>query len=162
MRVTIIPEDKVVIVDGVAAILGTLEADENIHAIQWNGDYGTIEYKVGAAARFIDISIVEPFVTAHTDEIEKKSTDTIVDEPVIQTPKVLSCSPWQIRKALNYLNLRQAVEATVSVSNDQTIKDGWEYATSFVRTDPFVVLLGSQLGKTDAELDALFELAVTL
>lgn len=92
--------------------------------------------------------------------------DLYVNGVFIQAPKPekapIRVSPWQIRKALNQLNLRQAVEATVAFSNDQTIKDGWEFATSFVRTDPFVVLLGSQLGKTEAELDALFELAATL
>lgn len=81
-----------------------------------------------------------------------------------QKPEVapIKVSPWQMRKALNQLNLRQAVEATVSFSNDQTIKDGWEFATSFVRNDPLVITLGSQLGKTEAELDALFELAASL
>jgi hypothetical protein len=42
-------------------------------------------------------------------------------------PPVYTCSPWQIRKALNQLNLRQAVEDAVAASTDLTLKDGWEF-----------------------------------
>lgn len=78
-------------------------------------------------------------------------------EPVV----VPAVSPWQIRKALNQLGLRQAVETAVA-SAAQDIKDGWEFATTFNRADPLVVAMGQALGKNDAELDALFLLAATL
>jgi len=79
--------------------------------------------------------------------------------PVIIPP--ISVSPWQIRKALNQVNLREAVELAVKAA-DQTTKDAWQYATSFVRDDPLVVSLGLTLGKSEEELDILFELASTL
>jgi hypothetical protein len=74
---------------------------------------------------------------------------------------ILIVSPWQIRKALNATGLRAAVEAAVALG-DITIQDAWNHATEFVRTDPLVSALGYTLGKTDQELDALFELASTL
>ena len=74
---------------------------------------------------------------------------------------ITTVSPWQIRKALNTMSLRDAVESAV-LASDQTTKDAWQYATEFVRTDPLVSALGYTLGKTDEELDALFELAATL
>lgn len=157
MRVTIIPEDKVVIVDGVAAILGTLEADENIHAIQWHGDYGTIEYKVGAAARFTDVSIIGPFVTAHADDVAK-----VVAAPQPQEPTSFACSPWQMRKVLNAFALRQVVEDAVAASEDQTVKDGWEFATEFRSNDPLVLALGAAVGKTEAEVKDLIHYAASL
>jgi hypothetical protein len=53
-------------------------------------------------------------------------------------------------------------EEAVANSGDITIKDGWEFATAFVETDPFVIGLGQALGKTPEELHQVFELAMTL
>ena len=73
----------------------------------------------------------------------------------------MTCTPWQIRKALNAMSLRAAVEGGVAAS-DQTTKDAWQYATEFCRLDPLLISLGVALGKTAEELDALFELALSL
>lgn len=80
--------------------------------------------------------------------------------PALAPP--ITVSPWQLRKALNQLGLRAQVEQAVADVGDQNLKDGWEFATQFVRTDPFVVSMGQALGKTDADIDALFALAATL
>lgn len=78
------------------------------------------------------------------------------------TPEVFVCTPWQIRKALNAMNLRQDVEAAVLASPDQSLKDGWEFATAFRSDDPFVVQMGAALGKTEAETLELIKMAATL
>jgi hypothetical protein len=83
-----------------------------------------------------------------------------LDVPV--TSNIPPVSAWQIRKALNQLNLRDMVEAAVAGSGDQTIIDGWEYAGEFSRNDPLVVSMGMALNLTDADLDGLFNLANTL
>ena len=77
-------------------------------------------------------------------------------------PPVYTCSPWQIRKALNAQTLRNAVESAVAASNDQSLKDGWEFATEFRSDDPFVINIGAALGKTPAEITALIQYASTL
>lgn len=79
---------------------------------------------------------------------------------VVQKP--ISVTPWQIRKALNQIGLRSAVESAVSASSDQSLKDGWEFATEFVENSPFVVSMCAALGKTDAERHELFVLAKSL
>jgi hypothetical protein len=86
-----------------------------------------------------------------------------VAEPadVIPTPEIV-VSAFQIRKALNQLNLRTLVENAVAASSDIELKDGWEYATEFYRNNSLVVNLGLVLGKTPEELDSIFELAKTL
>lgn len=71
-------------------------------------------------------------------------------------------TPWQIRKALNQLGLREVVESAVAASSDQDLKDGWAVATEFNRLSPLVINMGAALGKTDAELDALFTLGASL
>lgn len=81
---------------------------------------------------------------------------------VIEIPApVVTVSAWQIRKALNQLSLRDLVEDAI-VAADQDTKDAWEYATEFERNHPLVLSLGTALGKTGAELDAIWALAVTL
>ncbi len=46
MKITVVPEDKTVIVDGVAASeIDMSGVDEHIHAIQWQDDKGEIEWK---------------------------------------------------------------------------------------------------------------------
>ena len=74
----------------------------------------------------------------------------------------LSVTPWQIRKALNAIGLRESVEAAVVASNDITIKDGWEFATEFREDDASVIGLGAAMGKTSAEMHGVFLLAKSL
>jgi hypothetical protein len=74
----------------------------------------------------------------------------------------ISVSAWQLRKALNQLGLRAAVEAAVTSSTNQDLKDGWSYAGTFNSDDPLVVAMGTALGKTPSQMLALFELASTL
>ena len=71
-------------------------------------------------------------------------------------------SPWKIRKALNALGLRQAVEDAVTQTSEQAIKDGWQFATEFRSDDPFVLALGQAVGQDAAQIRELFELAQTL
>lgn len=75
---------------------------------------------------------------------------------------ISSCSPWQMRKVLNQLGLRQVVEDVISASTDQTLKDGWEFATEFRSDDPFVINMGAALGKSEEETRDLISLARTL
>lgn len=77
-------------------------------------------------------------------------------------PTIYTCSPWQIRKALNAQGLRAAVESAVAASTDQALKDGWEFATEFCSNSPFVIDMGVALSKSPAEVTALIKYASTL
>jgi len=72
----------------------------------------------------------------------------------------ISCGPLQIRKALRAAGLHQQVVDYISASDDE-VKEGWEYASEFKRLDPWVLAVQVALGKTDEEVDAIFELALT-
>lgn len=72
------------------------------------------------------------------------------------------CSPWQMRKALNAAGLRSTVEAAVAASADQTMIDGWEFATEFRSDDPMVLAMGASIGKTPAETRDLIDMARAL
>lgn len=45
MKFTIIPDDKTVIIDGLGYSPLAFKIDGNIHAVQWYGEFGEIEYK---------------------------------------------------------------------------------------------------------------------
>ena len=83
----------------------------------------------------------------------------IVRQPGPPPPLVVSA--WSFRKALNRLGLRAQVDAAL-VNADQDTKDGWAIATEYWSTDPLILAMTAALGKTEAEMLQVFELAGTL
>jgi catalase (peroxidase I) len=82
--------------------------------------------------------------------------------PSIEDPRVdMKCTAYQIRQALSAVGLRDQVEAAVA-AGDQALKDAWQYAQTFERLHPKIVQIGVALGQTDAQLDDLFTLGMTL
>jgi len=87
----------------------------------------------------------------------------VIESDIVPNPsKVVSCSAWQIRKALNALNLRAIVEDNVEASDNQELKDGWKHASIFFNNDPFVIQMGLSIGKTNEEVTNIIEYANTL
>jgi hypothetical protein len=75
-------------------------------------------------------------------------------------PVPFSVTPWQMRRALNQLGLRSAVEAAVA-GTDQDTRDGWDYALEIRRDNPLISGLAAGLGLTTSQVDDLFRLAYT-
>ena len=90
--------------------------------------------------------------------VEDGGTALPSDTPAVVIPSI---SPRQIRMALTRVNLRAYVEAAVA-SGDTDLKDWWEFSTSFERLNPQVIAMGTALGQTAEELDALWLLGSTL
>jgi hypothetical protein len=68
MRVTIIKDMNRVNVDGVARTVDLAALDPNIHAVQWDGAKGHIEYKNHSPEEILsDISAYQAFIDAWTD-----------------------------------------------------------------------------------------------
>jgi len=89
---------------------------------------------------------------------DRAADDAEIQEAIIPA----TCTPWQIRKALNALGLRQQVEDAVAESEVQEVKDGWEFATSFRSDDPFVLGIAQAIGKDEAEVADIIRHARTL
>jgi hypothetical protein len=71
----------------------------------------------------------------------------------------------QARLALAQENKLQLVEDAIALipePDKTTISIEWEYASTVERLSPWIDIMASALGMTDVEMDALFELAVTL
>ena len=82
------------------------------------------------------------------------------EDPAPSVP-IAPVSPRQIRQALTRATLRSAVETAIA-SGDQDTKDWWEFATQFERQHPMVVAMGKSMKQTDAQMDALWQLAASL
>lgn len=67
MRLTIVPDDRCIIKDGEPLVFD-FAAPAGWHAVQWYGDYGTIEHKIGGAEYIDDEAIVQPFADAYAEE----------------------------------------------------------------------------------------------
>lgn len=103
------------------------------------------------------------FVSA-PDEVQRGwlfdgASYTAPPAPPAQVPQ--SISPRQIRQALTAAGLRASVEAAVAAGS-QDLKDWYEFATAFERTNANVIAMGAALGVTDAQLDALWTLGSSL
>lgn len=85
-------------------------------------------------------------------------TVTYEDQPSI-VPQVVT--PRQARLALLGAGLLDQVEAAVEAAGGAT-KITWEYATEILRHDPLIVSIGSALGLTSEQIDALFRSASQL
>ena len=67
-RITIVPDDNIVIVDGEARQVSMVGIDPKIHAVQWFGAAGEIEYNDGRAhAPITDITPFQIFITRWND-----------------------------------------------------------------------------------------------
>ena len=92
--------------------------------------------------------------------LEEGNTPEPADVQPVEIP-ILSCTPWQIRKALNAAGLREAVESYVaSGQSTQDERDAWEFANEFCEDNPLLVNAAAMLGITD--LHAFIEDAQTL
>jgi len=73
----------------------------------------------------------------------------------------MTCTPRQMRLALLQLGDLDAVEAVVAAAG-QDVRIQWEYSTLFERSHPAWDALVGGIGKSPADVDALFALAATL
>ena len=73
----------------------------------------------------------------------------------------MTCTPRQARLALDSRGLLQAVEAFVATGSAQ-LQIEWQYATEIKRIWPPVAEFAVANDISDEDLDALFELAMTL
>lgn len=82
-------------------------------------------------------------------------------EPAPDPRETMTCGPLQLRRALRQTGDYAAVVAAIGQADEET-QEAWEYASEIRRLDPMIEAMRQALGKTAEEVDAIFELAVTL
>lgn len=70
---TIVKDDKFVSIDGVGLNLDAVDLPANVHAIQWDGSTGHIEYNDGTANE--TISSIDAYSTITNDHATKKAAN---------------------------------------------------------------------------------------
>ena len=83
----------------------------------------------------------------------------VITEPVILVPQVVSRAQFIL--ALLQIDLLDEVEAAIAAA-DRATQINYEERLEFGRSFPLIGSMAAVLGKTDAEVDALFVLAATL
>lgn len=78
-----------------------------------------------------------------------------------EKPASVVLTPRQFLQALTKAGLRAAVEAAVAAGS-QDLKDWYNRATEFESTHPVLLVMAQTLGKTKADVDALFQMGATL
>lgn len=98
-----------------------------------------------------------PEYQAYSEWLQKGNGPEVIQDAE-DAPRI-TVSAWQIRKALNVMGLRAAVEAAVAGSGDIELQDGWQYAVAFESDHALIASMGAALGKSPEEMLALFRLA---
>jgi hypothetical protein len=80
--------------------------------------------------------------------------------PSIPSPP-LTCTPYQFKAALIQLGLYTQAQAAVAAGS-QLIQLAWAESQIFVEDDSTITAMAAALGKTSADIHALFVLAKTL
>ena len=99
-------------------------------------------------------------VAEYEDELAEITAHYVPLPPA--PPPVLIATKYKFRLALLELGLFDDIESFVAATEDHRVKIAWQYADVYQSDDPLAVGLGYALGKTDAEIRAVFELANTL
>ena len=68
----------------------------------------------------------------------------------------------QMLTALHRVGLLATIKAAVAASGDIELQIAFDESQEFQRNNPFLASMAAALGKTDAEIDAVFALAATL
>lgn len=104
-----------------------------------------------------------------TVELLVEVTQDLIDQIeaiVPPTPPVPDVTPRQIRLALLnsgvlLTDIENAINTLPEPQKTQALI-AWEYSTAFQRNNPFVLSIGTMLGWSDEQIDALWALAATL
>lgn len=91
-----------------------------------------------------------------------RETWRMIEVPIEHRRAMMVVSRFQARAALHLAGLLPSVEALMAGDVDPIAKLAWEDAQEFKRMSPTILALSQSLGLTDAQLDALFDAAMSI
>ena len=98
---TIIKDDNNIAKDGVWRVIDCSVLASNVHAVQWNGSTGHVEYNDGTVNETIsDISAYDSLVTAWTNAAPVELSEA-------QVADLLASKSYDIRREHNYATLAE-------------------------------------------------------
>ena len=110
-KITIVPEDGMVLVDGVFRGDMNLSVDPNIHAIHWDGTKGVIEYKDKPEEDIDDITPYMPLVAQQAAEIQTETDEaaTIAAEREAELEAIIAAA-FEANEAVRGIPLSATVK----------------------------------------------------
>jgi hypothetical protein len=83
---------------------------------------------------------------------------------LLTPPKTTQVTLWQARTVLRAHSLFDAVDAYIEAHKVDIpqLYEVWNYGNAVSRTSPLIISIGSQLGLTDEQIDAMFQEAASL
>lgn len=164
MKLTIIPADGAVYVDGKAVSgLRLVEIPANVRALQWESNAGWLEFNDGNSnAPVLELPAwAIGAVQSKTDyEAGQAAADAqrLIDMANQPPSPPRTVSRAQFLLALLEIGLLDEVEAAIEQA-DRATQINYRERLEFERDYPLIATMAAVLGKTDAEIDALFVLA---
>lgn len=102
--------------------------------------------------------VVQTDLAEYVAFLQADGTPTPLQDPPDPLPRI-EVTAWQLGQALAADGLLEQVEQLVESSNNALIQFGWRRAPTFYSDQQFTLMIGLQLGKTPADMHALFQRA---
>lgn len=156
MRISIVIPDNVVVIDGVARQVDCSGVEPDLHAVQWYGKHGEVEY-AGAKRRNVIITDLEPYASLIT-----QWEQWTPPPPGIPTaPTVVS--RFQAKAALHQAGLLEQIQALMAdPATPFLTRLAWEEAQEFSLDSPALQAAAAALGIDAESLSMFFVSAATI
>lgn len=96
------------------------------------------------------------------DDVQNLREPTAAELIVIARGKIPPVTRRQMLTALHRAGLLATIKAAVASSGDIELQIAFDESQEFQRDNAFLAAMAAALGKTDAEVDAIFALAASL
>lgn len=109
-------------------------------------------------------SIEAPYFLVMEDRTRRAATQDEIDAATIAAARaaIKPVTRRQMLTALHRAGLLATIKGAVAASGDIELQIAFDESQEFQRSNPFLATMAQALGKTDAEVDAIFALAATL
>lgn len=106
----------------------------------------------------------EPYYLVFEDGSRRLATQDEIDAATIAAARaaIKPVTRRQMLTALHRVGLLATIRGAVAASGDIELQIAFDESQEFQRNNPFLASMAAALGKTDAEIDAVFALAATL
>jgi hypothetical protein len=137
MRLTIVPEDKLISIDN-HSLLGMKEnlswIPSNIHAVQWYETWGEVEYNDGSPNEKIEeLGIYQQAVIDHQNEIQRIEDEKIAAEIVAENAR----DYWKELRVIRNFNLQECDWTQIpDAPLSDTQKTEWQNYRQLLRNLP--------------------------
>lgn len=152
MRVTIIPADQFVSIDGVSKNLD-FDIDENITAVQWHGQSGIVEQRSGGARFISSLDEFADIIDLFNAPSPTPPTPTLSESKAVKLSQLAALRYQKEIEGFLFSGQRIAtddraktllmgarIEAVEAIENNQAYSVNWKTESGFVTLDALTII----------------------